>query len=382
MLEAAIVLECVLGKFVEAGIIAALLVFNAVLGLVQESRAQATLNALKSRLALNASVQRDGAWSIVPAADLVPGDVVKLSLGGVVAADMKLVSGNALLDHSMLTGESVPVEAAAGAQTFAGALVRRGEAVAVVTATGARTRFGRTAELIRTAHVVSSQQKAVLLVVRNLAVFSVVVIAMLVACALSLHLPLADIVPLVLTAVLASIPVALPATFTLSANEGEMKTRSVDLRMQAGAEVSPGKWPTMASPFYTSKEHYQELLSAHVTRLNSLQPLFYASNRHALLLIFQAMDSAGNDGAIKHVMSGVNPQGCQVFSVKHSMPTGQKHDFRRRTTRDFPARGQIGIINRSYYEEVRVPHGDSDEHDGIHEFMHVTCPAPGMGVSD
>jgi H+-transporting ATPase len=220
MLEAAIVLECALGQFVEAGIIAGLLVFNAALGLLQETRAQATLNALKSGLALNASVQRDGVWSIVPAVDLVPGDLVKLSLGGVVAADMRLVSGDALLDHSMLTGESVPIEAAAGAQTFAGALVRRGEAVAVVTATGLHTRFGRTAELIRTAHVVSSQQKAVLLVVRNLAVFSGVVISTLLACALYLHMPLTDIVPLVLTAVLASIPVALPATFTLSATLG------------------------------------------------------------------------------------------------------------------------------------------------------------------
>ena len=220
MLEAAVVLECAMGKFVEAGVIAGLLVFNAMLGLVQESRAQATLTALKSRLALNASVLRDGKWSTVRAADLVKGDVVKLSLGGVVAADMLLVSGDALLDHSMLTGESVPIEAAAGAQTFAGALVRRGEAVAVVTATGTHTRFGRTAELIRTAHVASSQQKAVLLVVRNLAIFSVVVIAMLLACALYLHMPFADIVPLVLTAVLASIPVALPATFTLSAALG------------------------------------------------------------------------------------------------------------------------------------------------------------------
>jgi H+-transporting ATPase len=220
MLEAAIVLQCGLGKFVEAGIIAGLLVFNAALGLFQESRAQATLAALKSRLALSASVQRDGKWSIVPAADLVPGDVVKLSLGGVVAADMRLTSGNVLLDHSMLTGESVPIEAGAGVQTFAGALVRRGEAVAVVTATGSRTRFGRTAELVRTAHVVSSQQKAVLLVVRNLAAFNGVVIALLIAYAFFVHMPVADIVPLVLTAVLASIPVALPATFTLSAALG------------------------------------------------------------------------------------------------------------------------------------------------------------------
>ncbi|MGC2461971.1 MAG: HAD-IC family P-type ATPase [Steroidobacteraceae bacterium] len=220
MLEAAIVLELALGKYIEAAIIAALLVFNAALGLFQESRAQATLAALKSRLALNASVRRDGAWKTVPAAELVPGDMVKLSLGGVVAADVKLTGGEVLLDQSMLTGESVPIEAGAGVQTFAGALVRRGEAVAEVTATGMGTKFGRTAELVRTAHVVSSQQKAVLGVVRNLAAFNGMAIVMLVAYAYFLKMPLAEIVPLVLTAILASIPVALPATFTLAAALG------------------------------------------------------------------------------------------------------------------------------------------------------------------
>ena len=150
----------------------------------------------------------------------MPGDVVKLSLGAVVAADVKLTAGEVLLDQSMLTGESVPIEAGAGVQTYAGALVRRGEAVAEVTATGARTKFGRTAELVRTAHVVSSQQKAVLRVVRNLAGFNGVVIVLLVAYAWFLKLPLDEIIPLVLTAVLASIPVALPATFTLAAALG------------------------------------------------------------------------------------------------------------------------------------------------------------------
>jgi H+-transporting ATPase len=220
MLEAAIVLQLALGKYVEAAIIAALLVFNAALGLLQESRAQATLAALKSRLALTASVRRDGGWKTVPAAELVPGDVVKLSLGGVVAADVRLTAGEILLDQSMLTGESVPIEAGAGVQTYAGALVRRGEAVAEVTETGARTKFGRTAELVRTAHVVSSQQKAVLRVVRNLAAFNGVAIVLLVAYASYLKLPLAEIVPLVLTAILASIPVALPATFTLASALG------------------------------------------------------------------------------------------------------------------------------------------------------------------
>jgi H+-transporting ATPase len=220
MLEAVIVLQIALGDDVEAAVIAVLLVFNAALGFFQESRAQATLAALKSRLALNASVRRDGAWKTVPAAELVPGDLVKLSLGGVVAADVHITGGEVLLDQSMLTGESVPIEAGAGVQTYAGALVRRGEAEAEVTATGVRTKFGRTAELVRTAHVVSSQQKAVLRVVRNLAMFNGGVIVLLVAYAYFLKMPLLEIVPLVLTAVLASIPVALPATFTLASALG------------------------------------------------------------------------------------------------------------------------------------------------------------------
>ncbi len=216
MLEAAIVLQLVLHKVTEAAVIAFLLIFNAALGLFQEGKAQATLAALKSRLALNASVQRDGVWKIVPSAELVPGDLVKLSLGAVVAADVKIVDGSVLLDQSMLTGESVAVESAAGVETYAGALVRRGEATAKVIQTGPRTKFGHTAELVRTAHVVSSQQKAVLRVVRNLAIFNGVIIVGLISYATFRGLPWSETIPLLLTAVLAAIPVALPATFTLA----------------------------------------------------------------------------------------------------------------------------------------------------------------------
>jgi len=216
LLEAAIVLQVVLHKDLEAAVIAGLLVFNAALAYIQEGRAQATLVALKSRLALNASVRRDGAWETVPAAELVRGDLVKLSLGGVVAADVHLIDGSVLLDQSMLTGESLPIEAGAGANTYAGALVRRGEATAEVTATGVRTKFGRTAELVRTAHVVSSQQKAVLRIVRNLAIFNGGVIVLIGAYAYFHAMPWSEIIPLILTSVLASIPVALPATFTLA----------------------------------------------------------------------------------------------------------------------------------------------------------------------
>ena len=220
LLEASIVLQVVLHKYLEALIIAGLLVFNAALAYFQEGRAQATLKALKSRLAMNASVLRDGAWKTVQATELVRGDLVKLSLGGVVAADVHLVGGSVLLDQSMLTGESLPIEAGSGADTYAGALVRRGEATAEVTATGANTKFGRTAELVRTAHVESSQQKAVLRIVRNLAIFNSVVILLIGVYAFTHKMPWSEIIPLLLTSVLASIPVALPATFTLAAALG------------------------------------------------------------------------------------------------------------------------------------------------------------------
>jgi H+-transporting ATPase len=220
LLEASIVLELVLHKYLEAVAVACLLIFNAALAYFQEGRAQATLTALKSRLALNASVQREGVWKTVPAAELVCGDLVKLSLGGVVAADVHLIDGSVLLDQSMLTGESLPIEAGAGADTYAGALVRRGEATAEVTATGARTKFGRTAELVSTAHVVSTQQKAVLQIVRNLAIFNGAVILIMGAYAWAHSMPRSEIISLLLTSVLAAIPVALPATFTLAAAIG------------------------------------------------------------------------------------------------------------------------------------------------------------------
>jgi len=220
MLEAAILLQLGLGDYIEAAVVLLLLLFNAALGFFQEGRAQATLDALKSRLALIASVRRDGQWKTVPASELVPGDIVKLSLGAVVAADMRLIEGSILIDQSMLTGESLPIEAVSGTEVYAGALVRRGEAMAQVTATGARTKFGRTAELVRTAMVESSQQKTVLHVVRNLVIFNGAVTIVLATYAFCLAMPLSEIAPLVLVAVLSSIPVALPSMFTLAAAVG------------------------------------------------------------------------------------------------------------------------------------------------------------------
>lgn len=133
-----------------------------------------------------------------------------------------------------------------------------------------------------------------------------------------------------------------------------MHIKSSDFRVPEGAEVDLKKWPTKVDPVYRTNEQYQDLLSAHVKGLSAQQELLYASDRYAVLLIFQAMDAAGKDGAIEHVMSGVNPQGCQVFSFKHPSSAELKHDFLWRTTRDLPERGRIGIFNRSYYEEVLI----------------------------
>src|ERR1700690_236940 len=133
-----------------------------------------------------------------------------------------------------------------------------------------------------------------------------------------------------------------------------MKIHSKDFRVPHHKKINIKRLPTMVKPFCESKKEYKDLLEKHVAELTSLQQLHYASNRYALLLIFQGMDSAGKDGAIRHVMSGVNPQGCQVFSFKHPSATELDHDFLWRTTQALPERGRIGIFNRSYYEEVLI----------------------------
>jgi PPK2 family polyphosphate:nucleotide phosphotransferase len=134
----------------------------------------------------------------------------------------------------------------------------------------------------------------------------------------------------------------------------KMKINTKDFRVRPGEKVALKEWPTMVKPFYKSEKQYRRLLEEHVAELSSRQRLYYASKRYAMLLIFQAMDAAGKDGAIRHVMSGVNPQGCQVFNFKQPSADELEHDFLWRTTCKLPERGEIGIFNRSYYEEVLV----------------------------
>jgi PPK2 family polyphosphate:nucleotide phosphotransferase len=133
-----------------------------------------------------------------------------------------------------------------------------------------------------------------------------------------------------------------------------LKIHAKDFRVPPRKKVDLAQWPTRAERFFKSKEQYQELLEKHVEGLSSRQQLHYASGRYAVLLIFQGMDSAGKDGAIRHVMSGVNPEGCEVYSFKQPSAEELKHDFLWRTTCRLPERGRIGIFNRSYYEEVLI----------------------------
>jgi PPK2 family polyphosphate:nucleotide phosphotransferase len=148
-----------------------------------------------------------------------------------------------------------------------------------------------------------------------------------------------------------------------------MKIISKHFRARAGEKIDLHKWPTRIKPFFTSKKQYQKILEQHVEKLNSLQQLLVASHRYALLLILQGMDASGKDGAVRHVMSGVNPAGCQVWSFKQPSAEELKHDFLWRTTCRLPERGQIGIFNRSYYDEVLVVrvHPELLRAEGLHD---------------
>ena len=133
-----------------------------------------------------------------------------------------------------------------------------------------------------------------------------------------------------------------------------MPIASKNFRVKPASTVKLAQWPTVVPPVYASTKDYDDILAGHVQRLNTIQELLYASDKYAVLLIFQAMDAAGKDGMIKHVMSGINPQGCQVFSFKHPSAEELQHDFLWRTSRNLPERGNFGIFNRSYYEEVLI----------------------------
>lgn len=229
MLETAVALEILMHKNMEAGVIGSLLVFNAALSFGQERRGQRALALLRRRLTIQVRVRRDGAWQRLPAEGLVPGDLIHLRVGDMVPADAKVSSGNVLVDHSAVTGESAPTDTGAGETVFTGGLIKRGESTAVVTATGSRTYFGKTAELVRQARAAGHLQQMIFTVVKYLVAFDIALATLVLIYARTAGIGMGDILPFCLMLLVASIPVALPATFTLASALGtqELAQRGV-----------------------------------------------------------------------------------------------------------------------------------------------------------
>jgi len=223
MLEVSIALELLIGHFTQAIIISLLLIFNAVISYLQENRAQTALALLQKRLTVQVRVLRDNTWQLLTADRLVPGDVVHLRVGDFVPADLKLIDGHLSVDQSTLTGETLPVELGPGDRAHAGSTVQRGEATAEVTVTGAKTQFGKTAELVQVAKTASHLETTILGIVKYLVVLDVLLVIGVLIYAAVMALPLADVIPFALMLLVASVPVALPATFTLASALGSQE---------------------------------------------------------------------------------------------------------------------------------------------------------------
>ena len=223
LLEAAVVLEVVAGHDTEALIIVALIIFNAVLGVVQEGRARDALAALRQRLAVSARVRRDGRWGVIDATQLVVGDVVHVRAGDIVPADIVVRDGSTTVDQSVLTGEAAEVDVASGETLYSGSVVRRGEASGEVVATGTRTFFGRTAQLTRSATTVSHLETIIFRIVWVLLALDGVLVVAVLLDGLVQHVTWSELLPFVLILVVATVPVALPATFTLTTSLGALE---------------------------------------------------------------------------------------------------------------------------------------------------------------
>jgi H+-transporting ATPase len=245
MLEVTIFLQVLLGKTMQAAIIAALLILNAVLGYIQEGKAQNALALLRNQLTVMARVLRDSNWKLLQANQLVPGDVVYLRMGDIIPADLVLLDGQISVDQSTLTGESLPVEAIANTQIFAGTVIKQGEGTARVVATGAQTKFGKTASLLQFSKTNSHMNELVFTIVRYLVIADLLLAVVVAIFAFVYHAPWTEILPYILILLIASVPIALPAVFTLAlaigstelAKEGVLVTRLPAIEEAAAMNV-------------------------------------------------------------------------------------------------------------------------------------------------
>ena len=242
MLELATILELVMGKYVNAAITVVLVLLNAILSFIQENRAQNALALLRQRLTIQSRVMRDGRWQLIPAQELVPGDLIRVRVGDMVPADVRLLDGELSADQSALTGESLPVDIDPDGTAYAGSTVKRGEATGEVTATGQHTYFGKTAELVHTAKTVSHLESIIANIVKYLVAMNVILVAAIVIYGVATSLQWSGLLSFILILLVASVPVALPATFTLATALGslELSRRGVVVTRLSAISESAG----------------------------------------------------------------------------------------------------------------------------------------------
>ncbi|HEV2328989.1 MAG TPA: plasma-membrane proton-efflux P-type ATPase [Verrucomicrobiae bacterium] len=313
LLEAAIIVQMFLGERVEAEVIAGLLVANGVLGFLQEGKAQKALLLLRKQLRVEARIRRDGQWQTIGAEELVPDDLIHLRQGGIVPADIRLLNGSLLVDQSALTGESAAVSVESGKTAYAGALVRGGEANGVVTATGARTFFGKTAELVRTAHAANRQEHEIVRVVRDLFVLNACLIVIVFGAAHLRGLTLEYTLPLALTILLASIPVALPATFTLAAALGSLELSKFGVLVSRLSALHDIASMTVLCTDKTGT------LTRNEATVSTLRPAEHFGEEQLLRAAWLASDPAGQDpvdGAMVRAATARNLAGNGATRIK------------------------------------------------------------------
>jgi H+-transporting ATPase len=303
LLEASIIIQLCIGETVEAVVIGGLLVVNGVLSFLQEGRAQKVLALLRQQLRVQARVRRDGQWITLLAEELVPGDVLHLRQGSIVPADVKITDGTLLVDQSALTGESAAVSVEAGRIAYAGGMVRGGEASGEITATGARTFFGKTAELVRTAGPANRQEHEIVAVVRNLFVVNAATVVIVLGYAHLHGLSIGYVLPLLLSILLASIPVALPATFTLAAALG-----SVELSRRGVLITRLSALHGIASMTVLCSDKTGTLTRNEAT-VNILWPAPGFSENDLLRAAALASDPAGQDPVDGAIIKAANARG-------------------------------------------------------------------------
>jgi H+-transporting ATPase len=310
MLEVTLALEFVLGHHAEAIVIAALLVFNAAVSFLQEGRAGKALALLRSKLVVETRVSRDGQWSLLPARELVPGDFVHIRMGDLVPADVQLLDGSLQVDQSALTGESLPSEEGPGATVYAGSIVRRGEASGVVLATGQRTYYGKTAELVGKAVTKSHLETIIFRIVKYLVLVDAALVLILLIYAISTGMPVIQVLPFALVLLVASVPVALPATFTLATALGsqELAHTGVLVARLSAVEEAAAMDVLCSDKTGTLTQNHLALAGTHLYRARTEEELL----RWAAV----ASDAATQDPIDLAVLDGARARAVSTASIE------------------------------------------------------------------